>query len=169
MLNPQFLSDALSAVCPIDGLAILSLDPPMVRIDARPDATAEQIVAANAVVDGWDWSDEAEAAREAAAVKAAAVEHINDPDPPGIALGEGLRLATEAIQWNAKVADTILAILVAGADATTQATIAATVGQLAATCSPPVKASQAALELQFPFAAVPFEAAKQIAKARLEQ
>lgn len=82
MLNPQFLNDAVSAVCPIDGLAILSESPPTVRIDARPEATAQQINAANDLADAWDWSDEAEAARQAAAVKAQAVALVDDQSDP---------------------------------------------------------------------------------------
>lgn len=61
------LSSALAAAAPIDGVCLRTRNPPVVEIQFRESATEQQRSAAQAVVDGWDWSAEAEAAREEAA------------------------------------------------------------------------------------------------------
>ncbi len=60
-MNLTSINKAVSKVCPIHGM--LSATEP----DFKPEATPQQRAAAQAIVDGWDWSAEAEAAREEAA------------------------------------------------------------------------------------------------------
>lgn len=57
------LTVSIQAVCPIDGVRG---SPGAIHIDFTTDATDEQRIAAQAVVDGFDWSDEAQAAWELA-------------------------------------------------------------------------------------------------------
>lgn len=77
------LDEAIKAVCPIDGVARLANG---VRIDFRPEATAQQRQQAQAVADGWDWSESAQAAREDARqpertqLRAAAAQAVADND-----------------------------------------------------------------------------------------
>lgn len=59
------LTTALAAAAPIDGVCLRTRNPPVVEIQFKAEATPQQRAAAQAIVDGWDWS--AEAAREAAA------------------------------------------------------------------------------------------------------
>lgn len=47
------LDQAIKAVCPIDGISVS--DRKVTKIDFRPEASAEQRAAAQAVVDAWDW------------------------------------------------------------------------------------------------------------------
>lgn len=54
------LTNAVIAVCPIDGIALLDPVAHTVRIDFKVAATAPQRTAANGVVAGFDWSDAAE-------------------------------------------------------------------------------------------------------------
>lgn len=58
------LTDAIRAICPIDGVSIGEAG---THIAYRPEATDVQRAAAQLIVDGWDWSEEAEAARQMAA------------------------------------------------------------------------------------------------------
>lgn len=55
------LHDAVAAVCPIVGVRY----GPPTTFDPAPEATPQQLLAAQAVIDGWDFSD-AEAERRAA-------------------------------------------------------------------------------------------------------
>jgi hypothetical protein len=64
MIGP--LDKAIASVAPIDGVCLRTRNPPTVEIQFRPEATTAQRAAAQAIVDGWDWSAEAEAAREEA-------------------------------------------------------------------------------------------------------
>lgn len=50
----------VAAVCPIDGIAILDSELHQARVDYQAVATAEQIAAAQEVVNGFDWSDDAQ-------------------------------------------------------------------------------------------------------------
>lgn len=62
-MNPTRLHEAVAAVAPIFGVSFdNSTVPPGVRIDYRPQATPEQMVAAEAAVLAYDWSSEAESA-----------------------------------------------------------------------------------------------------------
>lgn len=69
MIGP--LDKAIASVAPIDGVCLRTRNPPTVEIQFRPEATTAQRAAAQAIVDGWDWSAEAEAAREEAREEAA--------------------------------------------------------------------------------------------------
>lgn len=61
------LDNAIRAACPILGVSVGTPgDSGTVRIDFGPAATPEQRAAAQAVVDGFDWSDGAQAAWELA-------------------------------------------------------------------------------------------------------
>lgn len=67
------LDAATRAVCPIDGVSVdAATDPPAVRIDYRPEATADQRAAAEAAVAAFDWSDTAQQTWEAGQNAAAA-------------------------------------------------------------------------------------------------
>lgn len=60
-----FLDKAIGVVCPIHGISVTRADPvPVVRIDFKAEATDEQRAAAQTVLDAFDWSDEAQEARE---------------------------------------------------------------------------------------------------------
>ena len=61
------LYETISAVCPIDGVAITdpSTTPPTVRIDYSASATQAQKDAADAALLSFDWSDQAQATWEA--------------------------------------------------------------------------------------------------------
>jgi hypothetical protein len=63
----------ISAVCPLrDGTSLGKRgDSSTIIWTPSPGATTEQRAAAQAIVDGWDWSAEAEAAREEAREEAA--------------------------------------------------------------------------------------------------
>lgn len=50
------LDEAIRAVAPIFGVALLTETPPTVRIDFQPAATAPQQTAANNLAAGWDWT-----------------------------------------------------------------------------------------------------------------
>lgn len=52
----QRLHDAIKAVCPIDGVAVLDETLHKIRVDYRPEATAADRAAAQAVIDSFDWS-----------------------------------------------------------------------------------------------------------------
>jgi hypothetical protein len=67
---------AIRAVCPIDGLAMN--DGQVVRIDFRPEATPQQRADAQAVVDGFDYSPEGQAARDQAVADAAVQAKIEE-------------------------------------------------------------------------------------------
>jgi hypothetical protein len=57
------LTQAIAAVCPIVGVAILDANsPPDVRIDYAPAATAEQQQAAQQALSAFDWSAAGQAA-----------------------------------------------------------------------------------------------------------
>lgn len=71
-MNLTSINKAVSKVCPIHGM--LSATEP----DFKPEATPQQRAAAQAIVDGWDWSAEAEAAREAAATRVDAVSGLTE-------------------------------------------------------------------------------------------
>lgn len=59
------LTAAVSVVCPIHGVSVRTPgDSSTVRIDFRYEATPEQRAAAQAVVDGFDWSEAAQSAWE---------------------------------------------------------------------------------------------------------
>lgn len=60
MTSQRSLYALIAAVCPIDGI---SGGEGNVRIDFRPEATPEERLAAQAVVDAFDWSVEAEQGR----------------------------------------------------------------------------------------------------------
>lgn len=62
----ESLSQALATAAPIDGVCLRTRTPPVVEIQFKAEATPQQRAAAQAIVDGWDWSAEAEAAREEA-------------------------------------------------------------------------------------------------------
>lgn len=72
----QRLHDSLAVVCPIDGVAILNVVTRQVRVDYQASATAEQRTAAQAVVAGFDWSDDAQKSSDA---KARAMTIADDP------------------------------------------------------------------------------------------
>lgn len=60
------LNAVCSAAAPVLGVSVGTLgESSTVRIDFRPEATAEQRAAAQAVVNAFDWSPEAQAAWEA--------------------------------------------------------------------------------------------------------
>jgi hypothetical protein len=60
------LDSNVRAACPLAGLSVGRLgDSSTVRLDFAPEATPQQRIAAQAVVDAFDWSDAAQAAWEA--------------------------------------------------------------------------------------------------------
>jgi len=55
------LHSMIEAVCPIEGVSITdTVNPPVVRVLYAGNATAQQIAAAQAVVQAFDWSDAAQ-------------------------------------------------------------------------------------------------------------
>lgn len=68
------LHAAIAAVCPITGVSDGTPgDSATVRVDYDPGATTEQRAAAQAVVDGFDWSTEAQLAWERSRAVAQAI------------------------------------------------------------------------------------------------
>ncbi|MGL6095048.1 MAG: hypothetical protein ACRC7O_04510 [Fimbriiglobus sp.] len=65
MTAPERLHDAVSAVCPVDGVSVGTGDPPPVRVDFAAGATPDQRAAAAAAVAGFDWAVAAESAWQA--------------------------------------------------------------------------------------------------------
>lgn len=61
----QRLNDAVAAVCPILGVAILDLAAHATRIDFDPSATVQQQTAANNAVASFDWSAGAQSVYDA--------------------------------------------------------------------------------------------------------
>lgn len=72
------LHTAISAVCPIDGVSLLDPVLHTLRIDFKASATQPQKDAANSLAAGWDWSDVAQATRDAQAQKASATAGIDN-------------------------------------------------------------------------------------------
>lgn len=92
------LHNAIAAVAPIDGVCLRTRTPPTVEIQFKPEATPQQRAAAQAIVDGWDWSAEAEAAREEAREEAA--------NPEWTAVRRALaEIESDAAAWEAIAAN----------------------------------------------------------------
>ena len=78
--NAEHLDKAIKAVCPIVGVSIGKDGvPSTVRIDFAPEATAQQRVDAQGIVDGFNWSEAAELARINLAQRQRATELLNGP------------------------------------------------------------------------------------------
>lgn len=60
----QRLHEAIAAVCPIDGVAIIDPETRQIRVDYRPEATPDQRKAAQVAIDSFDWSDVAQKAAD---------------------------------------------------------------------------------------------------------
>jgi hypothetical protein len=91
------LHAAISAVCPIDGLAVQPTgDPPVVRIDYAGSATADQRTAALAALAGFDWSDAAQSAWEVSRGLTAGVAAIQSPDLTDVTTA-GINLVLQVI------------------------------------------------------------------------
>lgn len=89
------LHSLVAAVCPIAGVSVGTPgDSTTVRIDFDPVATPEQRTAALTVVDGFDWSDAAQAAWELGQARTKALtEFIGRRDDTAIAV----RLLLDAV------------------------------------------------------------------------
>ncbi len=72
------LSNAIRAVCPIDGVSLLDPVAHTVRIDFKASATAPQQTAANAIVAAFDWSPSAQTTRDAQLAKAQATAGVDN-------------------------------------------------------------------------------------------
>lgn len=69
------LNNVIGSVCPIDGVA-LDMPAHKIRVDYQSDATPEQLAAAQAVIDGFDWSDDAQQKYD---IQARAMVSASDP------------------------------------------------------------------------------------------
>lgn len=63
-MNELRLTAAISAVAPIDGIAILDMGQKIVRIDYKAEATHQQRTAAESALAAFDWSASADQAWE---------------------------------------------------------------------------------------------------------
>ena len=128
------LDTAVRDVCPINGLSVSTPgDSSTVRIDFAPEATPEQRAAAQAVVDGFDWSDAAQAEWELSQTRTAALTTLPTRADP---IGVQVRIVTDAMQTCTNDRLTFLFAKVAAALGTTAAALEAEFGRPARVLAP---------------------------------